>query len=223
MMAVQQELVGKVRDVIVRNKAFINPYTGTLSSISSSLSRARELVMGADPLSDVGINASTILSSITSLENTVGRYLTHTNNMSGVGLTNGFTGANFATISQVVSTVQKYSNDGGICEVVYGVFGAIVKASMIIRQIENVIGQLNNLLNSVSTIASKLLLLQNLLESQIEQDLLAFSNAQILALQNAAANAIANLTGSPCIGDVIGIVGSAELKKVINPPITQIF
>lgn len=222
-MAVQQELVGKVRDVIVRNKAFINPYTGTLSSISSSLSRARELVMGADPLSDVGINASTILSSITSLENTVGRYLTHTNNMSGVGLTNGFTGANFATISQVVSTVQKYSNDGGICEVVYGVFGAIVKASMIIRQIENVIGQLNNLLNSVSTIASKLLLLQNLLESQIEQDLLAFSNAQILALQNAAANAIANLTGSPCIGDVIGIVGSAELKKVINPPITQIF
>lgn len=223
MMAVQQELVGKVRDVIVRNKAFINPYTGTLSSISSSLSRAREVVMGADPLSDVGINASTILSSITSLENTVGRYLTHTNNMSGVGLTNGFTGANFATISQVVSTVQKYSNDGGICEVVYGVFGAIVKASMIIRQIENVIGQLNNLLNSVSTIASKLLLLQNLLESQIEQDLLAFANAQILALQNAAANAIANLTGSPCIGDVIGIVGSAELKKIVNPAILQTF
>lgn len=216
-----------ISDLISSNAAFTNPLRPSITLINASVTSLQTLVnsIGFDTLFPsppnplynpaVGIHASQILIAIDNLNTTLGRFSSHTDNLSGISLSNGLQGANFATITTIVSTVDKYKNDGSVCEVVFGAFGAILKANEFITAINNLIGQIGNILTIPGQIASNLDFLQQLLEEQIESDLIAFANAQIDLLQLSAAAALSSLINNDCIAEILTKVGSQELKTVI--------
>ena len=146
---------------------------------------------------------------------TFNRFRTHTDSLSGVNLSTGLNGANFATISSIASVVQKYRNDGSICQIINNAFGAILKANEYITAIQNLYGQLQNILTIPTQISSRINELRTLIESQIEEDLIAFASAQIDALRLSVASTISSLIGNDCIAEVLTVVGSQELKNVI--------
>jgi len=226
MSLIQEQRVTKVKNIVElfkTNQAFQNPFSQKITQVTSVINQVKSIVNGSTIGSPIYAEATAILGAITQLETTLGRFTSHTNNLSGVGLSTGLTGVNFGTISQVLSTVRKYSNDGGSCELINNAFGAIVKFAQIVQAIDNFILQLNELENFPERIANYITLIKNLLEGQIEQDLQAFAEAQITALQFAIASALESLTGDACISEIISIVGSGELRKIVRPEVTQVF
>lgn len=218
-----QEKVGEVRNLINGGTAFVNPFATTLPLVSGALTTAKGIIDTAPIGSALNLSAPQLILSIETLEDTLSDFGIHTDNLSGVNLSNGLNGANFATISQVVATVQKYQNDGSVCEVVFNAFGAIIQAAQIINSIRILIGQLENLENSTpANIINFIDNLETILRTQIEQDLIAFANAQISALRNAVANTLIGLGANECLSQIIGIVGGAELKKIVLPEIGDI-
>lgn len=212
---------GKIYDLVKRNVAFSNPFRPKLIEITSVINAGKNVITNSSNIDT--ITRGQLLTAIQQLENTLGRFSTHTDNLSGVSLTNGLNGANLATISQVMATVDKYKTDGSSCEFIHNAFGAIIKSAQIIGYIEDLIRKIldaenypERLLNTINTVIA-------FLENQIEQDLIAFANAQIDALQIATANALLSLTGNACISEIISIIGSQELKNIVKEKATGIF
>ena len=218
-----------ISKLVLSNSAFKNPFGEIISSTTSTLNGFRQLVTDAsnilNPSYNAGIasNSTSIITAVTSLETSIGRFFSHSNNISGVSLSNGLNGANFATISSIVSTVQQYRNDGSICELVNKAFGAIMNASILINQFNFLLNRLADAANIPDQIVAHINFLILRLEQQIEADLLAFANAQIEALQYAASAAINALIGNKCIGEVISRVGSRELKNIVRERTREIF
>lgn len=218
-----------ISKLVVSNSAFVNPFANVLTATNSSLSGLSTYITNAstigNPSYNVGIavNAVQINNAINSLITTVNRFTSHSNNLSGISLSNGLNGANFATISTIVSTVKDYRNDGSICELVYDVFGAIVKAGEIINEINILLNQITNVVNLANQIAGNLDYIRTLLENQIESDLSAFAITQIEALQYAASAAINALIGNVCISEVLTQIGSQELKTIVKERSKEVF
>lgn len=220
--------LSNITDLIKQNTAFSNPLAPIIGTATDTLTSVKTLVNSigfnpvppllANPLFNptVGASASDIITSTDLLLVTLGRFQSHTDNLSGVSLATGLTGSNFATISSIVANVQKYHESSAICDIVYGAFGAIMAAADIISKITTLMGQLANLLTIPSQIASALNSIRQLIESQIANDLLAFANAQLTALQNAAASAISSLINDACMGNIIAAVGTQELRTILN-------
>lgn len=217
-----------VTKLITANTAFVNPFASINSLATSRITQFKTFVTSVstvgNSLYDAGVatNATAILASISTIQTTLGRFSSHTDNLSGVSLSTGLTGANFATISTIVSTVQKYK-DNSICDVVNGVFGAIQNLASIITSINQLLGQLDNILTIPSQISTYIDNLKNLLESQIQADLLNFATAQLTALQLAAAAALTSLIGNACVSDVITKIGTDELKKIVIAKSNTVF
>lgn len=218
-----------ISKLVLSNSAFVNPFGSILSSTTTSLTNLANLVSNAstigNPAYDAGValNATQITTAINNLLTTVGRFTSHTDNLSGISLSSGLSGANFATISSIVSTVQDYRNDGSICELVYGAFGAILNASAIINQINILLGQISNILTIPEQIAENINFIKLLLEQQIESDLTIFAIAKIEALQYAASAAINALIGNECISEILTKIGSDELKAIVRERTSEIF
>lgn len=217
-----------INKLVSSNLAFTNPYQYTIDFVTMKINNMVSYVNFASIITnplynpDVATNALGILTASTSILTTLNRFGIHTDNLSGVSLSSGLTGANFATISTVVSTVQKNSRDGSICEIVNGVFGAIQNIASILNKINILISDIENIINIPFQIASKLNTIIAFLENQIQTDLLNFANAQLTALQLAASAALSSLLHNQCIADIISKVGTDELKKVVNSRIRGI-
>lgn len=214
--------VQNIASIIQSNQAFANPYDLVLGQVNNKIASVKSIVQSATIGSPIYTNAAQILSSIDSIETVLENFGIHTNNLSGVSLSNGLNGANFATISTIVSTVQKYENDA-VCGLVNDVFGAIVKFGQIANAINTLIRQLDELDSFPERIANYLDILRNQLFNQIEQDLINFTTAQLKALQYASAAALNELINNPCISEIISVVGTQQLKRVLIPRIQQIF
>lgn len=218
-----------ISKLVLSNTAFINPYTSILSTTNTKLSGLTSYISSAstigNPLYDAGValNATQIVVAINNLANTLVRFTSHSNNLSGISLSNGLQGANFATISSIVSSVQQYKDDGSVCELVYKAFGAILNASAIITQINLLLGRIDNILTIPDQIADNIDFIRLLLEEQIESDLNTFASAQIEALQYAAAAAINSLINNQCISQILTQIGSQELKNIIRERTSEIF
>lgn len=218
-----------ISKLVLSNSAFTNPFSSILATTTSTLSDTLSYVTNAstllNPLYNAGVaaNASQISTAITTLTATVSRFTTHTNNISGISLSNGLNGVNFATISTIMSTVHEYRNDGSICELIHGAFGAILKAESIINDINNLLGRLADIRNIPGQIVASVNSLILLLEQQIEDDLNAFASAQIEALQYAASAAINALIRNKCISEVLTRIGSQELKNIVHERINGVF
>ncbi len=218
-----------ISKLLLTNSAFINPFGGILTTTSTSLSNLSTYVEDASNIlhpdydADIALNATQITVAVNSLITSVNRFTSHTNNLSGISLSNGLNGANFATISSIVSTVQEYRNDGSICELVYGAFGAILNAAAIVQQLELLLGRISNILSIPDQIADNLDFVRLLLEEQIESDLNTFAAAQIEALQYAASAAINALINNECISEVLTRIGSQELKNIIRERTSEVF
>lgn len=216
-------------DLISNNKAFVNPLESSINTLAQSIQTLKTDIIDfsniLSPTYNAGVstNATAITNSIATLELTLNRFLSHTNNLSGKSLSLGLNGANFATISTIMSTVHEYRNDGSICELIHGAFGAILKAESIINDINNLLGRLANLTNLPGQIVAAVNYLILLLEQQIEDDLNAFASAQIEALQYAASAAINALIGNKCISEVLTRIGSQELKNIVHERINGVF
>jgi hypothetical protein len=217
-----------IQNLIKTNTAFVNPLSGIISTGTATFTAFKANVLDlSDPLSgnynpSVAIHGNDIVNAVDTLQTTFGRLLSHSDNISGVSLSTGLTGSNFATISTIVESVQKYKDDGLVCSVVYGAFGVILKAADIANTINLLLGQIQNLLSQPGQIADNIDFAKDYIETLITEDLVAFANAQIEALQIAAAAALTSLIGNPCIGEVLGKVGSRELKVIIDEKIRSI-
>lgn len=218
-----------ISKLVLSNSAFVNPFGTTLSTTTSSLTNLANLVSNASTIGNpaynagIALNATQITTAVDNLLVTLGRFTSHTNNLSGISLSTGLSGANFATISSIVSTVQDYRNDGSVCELVYGAFGAILNASAIITQINILLGQIANILTIPEQIAENINFIKAVLEQQIESDLNTFALAQIEALQYAASAAINALIGNECISEILTQIGSQELKNIIRERTSEVF
>lgn len=211
-----------VAQLIRAGKGFVNPYTSAITQMQSKLTQlvADMPTLRLNP--NISPHADTILQSVGVLQTTAGNFLGHTNKLSGVSLSTGIDSVNFATISSVLATVQKYGNDGSACELINGAFGSIVKAAQYITDIMGLIAKIDNIDVLASQLPDVIDNLMNAMENQIITDLAVFANAQITALQYAAAAALTELTGNPCISEIISIIGTAELRKVAIPAIRNI-
>lgn len=218
-----------ISKLLINNSALKNPYGTLLSSTTTRMNTLNTYVTSAstvgNPLYNAGVssNASQIIIAINNIKNTLTRFTTHTNSLSGNGLINGLNGVNFATISTIVSTVQEYRDDGSICELVNKAFGAILNADAIITQINLLLGLVDNILTIPDQIANNINFVKQLLEDQIVADLNTFTDAQLEALQYAASAAINSLINNPCIAEILSRVGTDELKAIIRDKSSQIF
>lgn len=231
--AIPKNLNADISNLIKSNSAFTNPLANTLALGQSSIASMRTLVssigfspippLPANPLYNplIGSHANDIISAIDTLTSTFNRMILHTNNLSGVNLSTGLNGANFATLAVIASNVQN-SNGTGICELVNGVFGSILNAASIVNQINTLIGQIQNILSFPDQIANNLNFIKQLLESQIANDLLAFANAELTVLQNAVATALGSLLNDACIGNIISQIGTIELKQVLGAKVQSV-
>lgn len=214
-----------ISKLVLSNSAFVNPYRTLLDLSNFKLAELSNIVNSASAISNpnVFIHATQITTAIASLNTTLGRFGLHTDSLSGVNLSGGLSGANFATISSIVSTVQDYRDDGSICEVVFGAFGAILNLAAIATQIELLLGRIDNILTIPEQIANSLDFLKLLLEQQIVADLNAFAIAQIEALQYAASASINSLINNACVSEILTKIGSQELKNIIREKTSEIF
>lgn len=218
-----------ISKLILSNSAFVNPFANILTTTSNTITDTLAYVSNAstllNPLYNAGVaaNATQISNALTTLTTTVGRFTSHSNNISGISLTNGLNGANFATISTIMSTVQEYRNDGSICELIHGAFGAILKAESIINDINLLLSRLADIRNIPGQIVTAINSLISRLEQQIIDDLNAFAEAQLEALQYAASAAINALIGNKCISEVLTRIGSQELKNIVHERINRGF
>ena len=218
-----------ISKLVLSNSAFKNPFGDILTSTNTTVAGFKQLVTDAsnilNPNYNAGLatNSTAILASIASLETTLGRFTSHSNNLSGVSLSSSLNGANFATISSIVSTVQQYRNDGSICELVNNAFGVIMNASILINQINFLLNRIADAVNIPNQIVAHINFLILRLEQQIESDLNAFALAQIEALRYAASASINALIGNACIADVLTRVGSDELKNIVRERTRKLF
>lgn len=210
-----------IAKVIKSGAAFTNPYAVHIDKMKDQVAQMLiDLPNIVDP--EITPHVTQITSAITTLDTALDDLLDHTDKLSGVSLTGGLNSMNFSTISSVVSTVQKYGNDGSACELINGAFGAIVKAAEFVNDMNVLYGRLVNLSLAPDTLPFAIDTLKNKILSQIQADLLTFANAQITALQYAAAAALTELTNNPCISEIIAIVGTDELKKATNEAIQNL-
>lgn len=208
--------------LIRAGNAFVNPYTSAITQLTT---KTAQLVADMPTLisnPNIAPHADTILQSIGILDTTIAKFTGHTNRLSGLTMTGGVDAINFATISSVLATVQKYGNDGSACELIFGAFGAIVKAAQYITDIMGLIAKIENIDELASQLPDVIDNLVNALENQMTTDTAVFVSAQITALQYAAAAALTELSGNPCISEIISIIGSAELRKVAIPAVRNI-
>jgi hypothetical protein len=211
--------ITKIKDiasVIKTGDAFANPFSATLITTGAAITQLKGLATGALVGSLIQPHAATILSSIATIESTLLDFTSHSDSLSGVGLSEGLTGSNFATMASVVKTAQKYTSEGGVCSIANGAFGAIVKARQIIAAIENLQRQLGELLLFPERIAAYLDTLETLLRNQIINDLTAFAQAQLDALQASAAGALAEFFGDPCLAGIASVVATDAVKSKLN-------
>lgn len=217
-----------ISKLVINNSAFTNPYTAILSTAPIRITAFSAYITSASTVGNalynsvIAANAISIGLAITNLTTTLGRFTSHTNNQSGISLSTGLSGSNFATISSIVSTVQQYKDDGSVCELVNKVFGAIMNASSIINQIAYLLGLLENLSTIPQQIADAINATILLLENQIISDLNAFADSQLEALQYAASAAINSLLHNPCISQILSQIGTQELKNIIKQKTSKI-
>lgn len=212
----------QIRDLINSESAFSNVYNPVLTVINTQIPIAKGILNAATPGTPLGDNSVAILGAISSLEITLGRFTSHTNSLSGVGLSTGLSGANIGTVMQVLRTIDRYKDDGAACEFINEVFGAIIQFAQIAEQIRIVYNRLVGLLDEPELLAERINTLRTLLEGRIENDLLAFAEAQLQALQYAISGALSGLLGNDCLAEIVGIVGTQELKKIIIPQVAQV-
>jgi hypothetical protein len=217
-----------ISKLISANTAFVNPLATSISSGLTGINNLKSYVTLASNVinpeynAGVAIHGTSIINAVDTLVITFNRFASHTNNLSGVSLSTGLNGANLATITSIVASVDKYRTDGAVCEAVFAAFGAILKAAEFVDAINTLLGQIANILSIPEQIANNINFIISKIETQITEDLVAFTNAQLEALQLAAATAITSLIGNPCIGEVLTKIASQELKTEIDKKIRSI-
>lgn len=210
-----------IAQAIKSGAAFTNPYGVHIQTMKDQIA---QMIIDLPNIVDPEITpyVSDITAAITTLDTALDDMLDHTDKLSGVSLTGGLNSMNFSTISSVVSTVQKYGNDGSACELVNAAFGMIVKVGEFVDDMNVLYGRLVNLALAPDVLALEIDNFKAKILSQIQADLLTFANAQITALQYAAAAALTELVDNPCIGEIIAIVGTDELRNATNQAVQNL-
>lgn len=211
-----------IRDLINAESAFQNVYNPVLDVLNTQVETAKGILNVTPPGTPLGDNSTAILGAISSLEITIGRFTSHTNSLSGVGLSTGLSGANVGTVMQVLRTIDRYKEDGAACEFINEVFGSIVQFAQIAEQIRIMVNRLIGLTDEPELLTERINTLITLLEGRIENDILAFTMAQLQALQYAIAGGLSSLLNNECLGEVLGIIGTDQLKKIIIPEVANV-
>lgn len=207
-----------IKNLIASNTAFRNPYTQVFGDIDAVIVNTKNVLNLPTPPT----NAAQILGAITTLEGVLNQFKTHTNALSGISLSTGLSGANAATIMQVLNTIDKYKEDGGTCQFINNVFGSIVKFAQIAGAIATLVSQITNFINNGDNmIEQRIQTLTNLLQSQITNDLLTFTEMQLRALQLSVASGLTSLLGNECLANIVSIVGTNELRTILNRKIGE--
>lgn len=205
-----------IRDLINSNSAFTNVYNPVITVLNTQVQTVKGILNIEPPETPLGQSKADILGAITSLENTINRFTSHTNALSGIGLSTGLSGANIGTVMQVLRTIDKYKDDGAACEFINEVFGSIINATHYIEQIRIIYNRLLGLTNEPELLAERINTLVTLLEGRITNDLMAFAEAQLRALQLALSSSLSQLLGNECLSEIISIVGTQELRGILN-------
>lgn len=206
----------QIRELINAESAFTNIYSPVLATINTQIPIAKGILNAATPGTPLGDNSVAILGAINSLETTLGRFTSHTNSLSGVGLSTGLSGSNLGTIMQVLRTIDRYKNDGSACSFINEVFGSIIQFAQIAEQIRIIYNRLVGLTDEPELLAERINTLVTLLEGRMENDLLAFTEAQLRSLQYSISGALSNILGNECLSEILSIIGTQQLRGILN-------
>jgi len=211
--------------LISGGKAFKNPMTGSISSLTSKI----DLLQLDNPASPIyaELTPTQITEITTAFENIKTQmvdFQSHTDTLSGVNM-GGDKG--MAQMAQIMS-VARVASGQQTCSEFNKAFGSIMNAAEIAAEIAALLLLIQQLIENpeavIEELKNRLNAMTQRMADQIAADLQAFAQAQATALANAVGEAIVGLLGDNCFANVLGAVATDEMKKKIaeiKPPTIQ--
>lgn len=207
-----------VLDLIQSGQAFTNPLAGPINTVKFAVNNVltHASFSQLDPFQQMNMT-----TAVQNLDSQLQQFLTHTNQMSGVDLSGP---RNFLSMSQIATSARTALGSDS-CDSLNNVFGAITQALQFANAFFQLVTLIQTYLENPQLLADQVIQSINFqvqeITTQIQRDVAAFTQTQIVALQNALAQGITGLVGDPCVGAVFSQIATDQMRGVVNQKVSE--